>query len=108
MEGRRSKPHERPGADPEARSAWRQGHGGWRAGGRSRMRWGLEDDGELERLLVLSPHLDDVVISCGGLLRAHRGATVVTLFAASPPAYTDPLNEHDTACGFEPGDDTMA
>jgi LmbE family N-acetylglucosaminyl deacetylase len=72
------------------------------------MKWGLEDDGELERLLVLSPHLDDVVISCGGLLLAHPGATVVTLFAASPPAYTDPLNEHDTACGFEPGDDTMA
>jgi LmbE family N-acetylglucosaminyl deacetylase len=72
------------------------------------MKWGLEDDGELDRLLVISPHLDDVVISCGGLLLAHPGATVATLFAASPPAYTDPLNEHDTACGFQPGDDTMA
>ena len=72
------------------------------------MKWGLEDDGELDRLLVISPHLDDVVISCGGLLLAHPGATVATLFAASPPVYTDPLNEHDTACGFQPGDDTMA
>jgi len=72
------------------------------------VKWGLEDDGELDRLLVISPHLDDVVISCGGLLLAHPGATVATLFAASPPAYTYPLNEHDTACGFQPGDDTMA
>ena len=30
------------------------------------------------------------------------------MFAASPDAYTDPLNEHDTDCGFRPGDDTMA
>ena len=62
----------------------------------------------LERLLVVSPHLDDAVLSCGALLLAHPGATVATLFAASPPAYTDPLNEHDTDCGFRPGDDTMA
>ena len=72
------------------------------------MNWGLEQDGELDRLLVLSPHLDDAVVSCGYLLLAHPGATVATLFAASPPAYTDPLNEHDTDCGFQPGDDTMA
>ena len=72
------------------------------------MKWGLEEPGDLDRLLVISPHLDDVVLSCAALLLAHPGAVVVTLFAASPPAYTDPLNEHDTACGFVPGDDTMA
>jgi LmbE family N-acetylglucosaminyl deacetylase len=72
------------------------------------MRWGLEEPGDLDRLLVISPHLDDVVLSCGALLLAHPGAVVATLFAATPPAYTDPLNEHDTACGFRPGDDTMA
>ena len=70
--------------------------------------WGLEEPGELDRLLVVSPHLDDAVMSCGALLLAHPGATVVTLFAASPAHYTDPLNEHDTECGFRPGDDTMA
>jgi LmbE family N-acetylglucosaminyl deacetylase len=72
------------------------------------MKWGLEEPGDLDRLLVISPHLDDVVLSCGALLLAHPGALVATLFAASPPVYTDPLNEHDTACGFQPGDDTMA
>lgn len=71
-------------------------------------RWGFEQPGELDRMLLVSPHLDDAVISCGALLLAHPGATVVTLFAASPDEYTNPLNEHDTACGFEPGDDTMA
>ena len=39
---------------------------------------------------------------------AHPGATVITMFAASPAEYTNPLNEWDTECGFQPGDDTMA
>ncbi len=70
--------------------------------------WGLEEPGELDQLLVISPHLDDAVMSCGALMLAHPGATVATVFAASPPTYTDPLNEHDTDCGFVPGQDTMA
>ena len=70
--------------------------------------WGLEEPGELDRLLVISPHLDDAILSCGALLLAHPGATVATLFAASPAEYTNPLNEHDTECGYQPGDDTMA
>src|SRR4051794_10816795 len=37
MEGRRSEPHEQPGADPTARSTRFSSRGRWRAGGRSRM-----------------------------------------------------------------------
>jgi LmbE family N-acetylglucosaminyl deacetylase len=70
--------------------------------------WGFEQPGELDRVLLVSPHLDDALISCGAFLLAHPGTTVVTMFAASPAAYTDPLNEHDRACGFRPGDDSMA
>jgi LmbE family N-acetylglucosaminyl deacetylase len=70
--------------------------------------WGFEGGRDLDRLLVVSPHLDDAVMSCGALLLAHPGATVVTMFAASPAEYSDPLNEHDQDCGFRPGDDTMA
>jgi len=70
--------------------------------------WGLEEPGQLDRLLVISPHLDDAVLSCGSLLLAHPGATVATLFASSPAEYTNPLNEHDTDCGFVPGEDAMA
>lgn len=70
--------------------------------------WGFEGAHDLDRVLVVSPHLDDAVMSCGALLLAHPGATVVTMFAASPAEYADPLNEHDQDCGFRPGDDTMA
>ena len=42
----------------------------------SRSVWGLEEPGGLDRLLVISPHLDDAVLSCGALLLAHPGATV--------------------------------
>jgi len=35
-------------------------------------------------------------------------APLFPLHTWSPDAYTDPLNEHDTDCGFRPGDDTMA
>jgi LmbE family N-acetylglucosaminyl deacetylase len=70
--------------------------------------WGFEGARDLDRLVVVSPHLDDAVMSCGALLLAHPGATVVTMFAASPAEYSDPLNEHDQDCGFHPGDDTMA
>jgi LmbE family N-acetylglucosaminyl deacetylase len=36
------------------------------------------------RLLVISPHLDDAILSCGALLAAHREALVVTIFAGTP------------------------
>ncbi len=43
----------------------------------------------MERHLYLSPHLDDAVLSCGGLIsrqvRAGETVTVLTLFAGDPP-----------------------
>ncbi len=38
--------------------------------------WGLVAPSELERIVVISPHLDDAVLGCGRLLAAHPGATV--------------------------------
>jgi LmbE family N-acetylglucosaminyl deacetylase len=70
--------------------------------------FGFVSDEELARPVVISPHLDDAVLSCGRFLGAHPGSTVITMFAASPAQYTDPLNEWDTTCGFQLGDDTMA
>ncbi len=43
--------------------------------------WGLVPDDVLERIVVVSPHLDDAVLGCGRLLAAHPGATVVTVYA---------------------------
>lgn len=56
-------------------------------------------------LVVVSPHLDDAVLSCGRLLAAHPGAVVVTVFAGPPP--DDRLVEWDRLAGFVAGDDVM-
>ncbi len=37
-------------------------------------------------ITALSPHLDDAVLSCGGLLLQHSDAEVITVFSADPPA----------------------
>jgi LmbE family N-acetylglucosaminyl deacetylase len=52
-----------------------------------------------ERLLVISPHLDDAVFGCSALLGAHAGACVATVFAGVPGDDV-PLPEWDATCGF--------
>ncbi len=56
-------------------------------------------------LLVVSPHLDDAVLSVGGRLAERPGAVVVTVFAGRPPGGR--LAPWDAACGFRPGDDVI-
>lgn len=41
-------------------------------------------------LVVLSPHLDDAVLSCWHLLEGTHAVTVVNVFTGSPPAGTSP------------------
>lgn len=53
-------------------------------------------------LIVISPHLDDAVFSCGNLLAARRGALVVTVFAGEPGEAVD-APDWDRAAGFESG-----
>jgi len=60
-----------------------------------------------ERIFVVSPHLDDGVLSCGQRLAASPGSIVLTVFAGSPPT-DQPITEWDRASGFEPGTDPMA
>lgn len=49
--------------------------------------------------LIVSPHLDDAVLSCGQLLADRANITVATVFAGTPP---DPAlsTEYDANCGF--------
>jgi LmbE family N-acetylglucosaminyl deacetylase len=70
--------------------------------------WGLVAPQELERIVVVSPHLDDAVLGCGRLLAVHPNATVITVYAGGPPAYPDPMTPWDTLSGFVPGDDVLA
>ncbi|WP_279629467.1 PIG-L deacetylase family protein [Achromobacter spanius] len=50
-------------------------------------------------LIVISPHLDDAVFSCGSLLSRCAGSTVVTVYTGVPDD-PDTLTEWDRACGF--------
>jgi LmbE family N-acetylglucosaminyl deacetylase len=70
--------------------------------------WGLAAPGELDRIVVVSPHLDDAVLGCAHLMAAHPGTTVVTVFSGRPDAYPDPPTRWDALCGFGPGDDVLA
>ena len=70
--------------------------------------WGLPAPGELDRVVVVSPHLDDAVLGCGRFMATYPGVTVVTVFAGNPPAYPEPMRLWDVQSGFDPGDDVMA
>ncbi|HZZ95026.1 MAG TPA: PIG-L family deacetylase [Usitatibacter sp.] len=59
-----------------------------------------------QRLLVISPHLDDAVFGCSALLMAHPGAWVATVFAGVPGADV-PLPEWDATCGFASAREAM-
>ncbi|MDQ1830205.1 PIG-L deacetylase family protein [Massilia scottii] len=52
---------------------------------------GLDFDA-YERVVILSPHLDDAALSCGGLLHALQGGStlVVTICSGNPPAPVAP------------------
>lgn len=67
--------------------------------------WGTVAPGELERIVVVSPHLDDAVLGCSTLMAAHPRTTVVTVFAGRPPEYPDPMGHWDALCGFVEGDE---
>jgi len=67
--------------------------------------WGLVDDAERERIVVVSPHLDDAVLGCSYLLAEHPGAHVVTVFAGRPIEYPMPMGDWDALCGFVEGDE---
>lgn len=54
---------------------------------------------DAKKLLVISPHLDDAVLSCGALLAQVPGATVATVFAGIP-RQADRLTAWDAASGF--------
>src|SRR5665213_277515 len=56
--------------------------------------------------LVVSPHLDDGVLSCGHLLLTQPGSVVATVMAGHPARGT--LSDWDRACGFVAGDDPVA
>jgi LmbE family N-acetylglucosaminyl deacetylase len=55
--------------------------------------------------LVISPHLDDGVLSCGHFLLTEPGAIVATVMAGHPGDGI--LSDWDRVCGFVEGDDPV-
>lgn len=53
-------------------------------------------------MVIVSPHLDDAVFSCGQSMACHANCTVVTVFAGVPEAGL-PAPEWDEQCGFHSG-----
>ncbi len=58
-------------------------------------------------IAVVSPHLDDAVLSCARHLEAHPGSHLVTVFAGGPKN-VGRISDWDRAAGFTEGDDVMA
>ena len=75
----------------------------------------LADVSALAPVTVVSPHLDDAVLSCAGLIAGARGTTVLTVFAgfppardaATPPEFLPGMTSWDQASGFAGGDDVV-
>lgn len=67
--------------------------------------WGTVAPDELDRIVIVSPHLDDAVLGCSSVMAAHPGVTVVTVFAGRPAEYPTPMGHWDTLCGFVEGDE---
>jgi LmbE family N-acetylglucosaminyl deacetylase len=70
--------------------------------------WGLVEPGVLERIVVVSPHLDDAVLGAAHVLGSYPGTTVLTVFAGRPPAYPEVPTSWDAQGGFRAGDDVAA
>jgi LmbE family N-acetylglucosaminyl deacetylase len=58
-------------------------------------------------VLVISPHFDDAVLSCGLLLSSHPGSCVLTVFGGRPVTYPNPASTWDAAGGFRNHDDVV-
>ncbi|HVU74974.1 MAG TPA: PIG-L family deacetylase [Mycobacteriales bacterium] len=66
------------------------------------------DPAVLARTVVISPHFDDAVLSCGRLLAEVAPATVVTITGGDRRDGYDEVTWWDALGGFQPGDDVVA
>lgn len=57
-------------------------------------------------VLIVSPHLDDAVLSCGQFLAGRRDVVVATVFAGSPEETV--ATGYDRKCGFDHSHEAMA
>jgi LmbE family N-acetylglucosaminyl deacetylase len=65
------------------------------------------DIATMGQVVAVSPHMDDAVLSCSGLIAGARAAAVITVFAGFPAPHTA-VTEWDRESGFADGDDVVA
>jgi LmbE family N-acetylglucosaminyl deacetylase len=58
-------------------------------------------------LAIVSPHLDDAVLSCARRLETHPASHLITVFAGGPERVQS-VSAWDRSAGFTEGDDVMA
>lgn len=56
-------------------------------------------------LVVVSPHYDDAVLSCGQLIEGHHTPIILTVFTGAPKEEVS--TEYDKHCGFESSSDAL-
>lgn len=69
--------------------------------------WGAVEPAELDRIVVVSPHLDDAVLGAAHLIASYPGTLVITVFAGEPPRYPTEPTSWDACGGFVAGDDVV-
>lgn len=63
---------------------------------------------ETKSLLVLSPHLDDAVLSAAWTISAYPKSVVATVFAGVPAHAATRLSDWDRSCGFGSASEAIA
>lgn len=60
----------------------------------------------MDPAVIVSPHLDDAVLSCGQFMAGRPDCFVITVFTGAPPR-TAGTTTYDRSCGFDTGVEAM-
>lgn len=61
----------------------------------------------MKKCLVISPHLDDAILSAGQFIAGRPGCDVLTVFSGIPQISAKYLTAYDKSCGFKTSKDAM-
>ena len=62
----------------------------------------------MNKILLVSPHFDDAILSAGQFMAERPDCEVVTIFAGFPPEPENVFTPYDEKCGFKNAEDAVA
>jgi len=62
----------------------------------------------MNKLLLVSPHFDDAILSAGQFMAERPDTEVVTIFGGMPPSPEKVVTAYDTKCGFKNAQDAVS